>query len=99
MMRCARRAASGFARLSEALRQKRCEFLFGTCRGELEVRLAERVDQCANDMGSTQDAAGGCAHIGTKPIQVDNLPVEQDDRDLGSVNLGGPPPAPLRLRL
>src|SRR5688500_9223316 len=62
--------------------------------GEIEVRLGERVNQRANDVGPTNGDAARRPDVSAEPIQKDDLPIEQHDRDLGPLfGVRGPTPA------
>src|SRR5688572_6190118 len=70
---------------SEPCRQDGAEICFRARAGEIEVRLAQRVDQRTDHVRAADRDAAGRANVGAKAIQKHNLAVEQDDRDLGPV--------------
>src|SRR5689334_8022427 len=71
---------------------------FGSCAGQIEIRFTEGIDQRTDDMRPTDGHAAGGADVGAQPIEENDLPVEQDDRDLGPVlGMGRTPSAFLRL--
>src|SRR2546425_2860165 len=70
---------------TEPGRQHRFEIGLRSRTGEVQVRLAQRIDQRANHVRAADRDATGRPDVGAQAIEKDDLSIEQDDGHLGPV--------------
>src|SRR4051812_1399040 len=64
---------------TEARGEDGFEVRLGARAGEIEIGLAQRIDQRADDVRAADGDAAGGADVSAEPIQEDDLPVEEHD--------------------
>ena len=68
---------------TESGQDRGLEIRFRCCRGQIDVCIAHRIDQGANQLGPADGRAAARSDVGCETIEKDDLPVEEDDGDLG----------------
>src|SRR4051794_36006686 len=74
--------APSAVRRSKPARHHRAQVGFGGRRVHVEAAFDQTVDQRADDLGAIERSAGLAAAVRSEPIEVSDLPIEEDDGDL-----------------
>ena len=69
--------------LSQTGEHRRLQIRFRRRRRQIDVSIGNRIEQRANELRPADGGAALGADVGRQPIEKDDLPVEQDDGDLG----------------